>query len=615
MTDPHDVTRKLGDAAGFDPTEATQVLPVGGDGTSTGSGGAPGAAGGSVGNEPTAPLPASPWARPTEATWPAPVSGTRLPTTPSGWSSTQPVPVPQAATEPLGTQPLATPPTAAHPYGPPTQPYGSPTQPYGPPTQPYGPPTQPYGPPTQRYGPPTQPYGSPTQTAQPGGNPSAHVAYGQPGNPQQANAQQPHAGQPGYGQQPYGQQPYGEQPYGQAYRDPANGQPYPQHPGYYDPSQYYYQQPTATTRARRWPLALAAIIAAFALVAGGFVLTARTLEGVLPSTTTTTPALEPSAQEDPTQNQGEEQPGRTGTTTGNGVSEAQAVGVVLIEAETSSGLAAGTGMILSADGKVLTNYHVVAGSEGLSVTVADSGDTYVATVLGFDQTRDVALLQLKDAGGLTPVTVDSDDVSVGDEVAAVGNANGGGVLVKAPGSVTAEDQDLTVSSDSPWGNTEDLSGLVQTTAAAVPGDSGGPMFDAENEVLGMTTAGSTDEGTSYAVPIATALSVVEQIETGADAGTVRVGPAGYLGIKVADSERGTTGKTITQVVSGSPAGEAGVTAGSRLTKVGDTTITAGTNLATVIRALEPGEKVTIEWTSASGRAEKATVTLGSSPVN
>jgi S1-C subfamily serine protease len=443
--------------------------------------------------------------------------------------------------------------------------------------------------------------------------------YGQQAYGQQPYGQQPY-GQPG--QQPYGQQPYGQQPYGQQagqsygqYQQAPGQQPYPgyQHPGYYTPSQYYGAPPAPVTTRKRWPLALVAGVVALVLAAGGFSFAARTIQGALPSsssTATTEPQTQPS---DPTDNRGQQ---GGGTTTGNAVAAAQSAGVVLIEAETGSGIAAGTGMILTADGKVLTNYHVVAGSDKVSVTVADSGSTYTATVVGFDQAKDVALLQLKDASGLTTVTVDSDQVAVGDAIAAVGNASGGGELVKAAGSVTATDQSLTVSSDSPWGSSEDLSGLVETNARAVPGDSGGPMFDAENEVLGMTTAGSTRERTSYAVPIATALAVVDQIETGQDAGTVRVGPAGYLGIKVADTETGSaTGKTITQVVAGSPADNAGVVSGSKLTKVGDTTIKANANLATVIRALEPGQQVTIEWTTPSGTHKTATVTLGSSPVN
>ncbi len=569
MAEPTDPTRTPGGPDTPDANEPTRALPVGDDAA-----------------EPTTPLPETPWAHAAPGSWASPKTTPVAPTAagpseptaqfPAGWSS--------------GGQP--------NPYAYGQQAYGQ--QPYG--QQPYS--QQPYS--QQGYG-------------QPGQQPYGQQPYGQPAQP----------GEQGYGQQPYGQQPNGQQGYGQAPYGQQAGQAYGQyqapgqqgqnpyagyqHPGYYDPAQYYRQQPAPVATKRRWPLALVAGVVALVLAAGGFSFAARTIQGALPSpasTATTEPRTQPS---DPAEN-----PGRQGggTTTGNSVAAAQSAGVVLIEAETGSGIAAGTGMILTADGKVLTNYHVVAGSEKVSVTVADSGNTYTASVVGFDQAKDVALLQLKDASGLTTVTPDPDQVAVGDAIAAVGNASGGGELVKAAGSVTATDQSLTVSSDSPWGSSEDLSGLVETNARAVPGDSGGPMFDSQNEVLGMTTAGSTRERTSYAVPIATALAVVDQIETGQDAGTVRVGPAGYLGIRVAEAESGsTTGKTITQVVAGSPADTAGVVPGSKLTRVGGVTIRASANLATVIRALEPGQQVTIGWTTPGGSHKTATVTLGSSPVN
>ena len=303
------------------------------------------------------------------------------------------------------------------------------------------------------------------------------------------------------------------------------------------------------------------------------------------------------------------------STRGSRVTAAMSAGVVLISADTGTGTAAGTGMVIASSGRVLTNYHVVAGSESVSVTIADSGDTYSATVVGFDQARDVALLQLKGASGLATVTFDDDTLAVGDTVSAVGNANGGGSLVRASGSVTDLSQDLTVSSDSPWGSTEDLQGLIETTAGAVPGDSGGPMFDSEAEVVGITTAGSTRTRTSYAVPITEALSVVSQIESGQEAGTVRIGPAGYLGIRVAESGRRSSGVTVTEVTADGPAAKAGMTSGSVLTRVGDTKITASTNVAQVIRGLEPGAQVTIAWIDPKGRSKSATVTLGTSPVN
>lgn len=388
--------------------------------------------------------------------------------------------------------------------------------------------------------------------------------------------------------------------------------PVPPHPGYYAPQQYYQQASTATQPPkRRWPVVMLVSVLALVLVVGGFGLT-RTVLTATSEPQTTQPAEPSYPQITPTQDQGPS--GNTGTRSTT-VTAAQSKGVVLIEAQVSDGIAAGTGMVLTADGKVLTNYHVVAGSDKVAVTIADTGDTYSATVLGFDQTRDVALLQLKNASGLDTVTIDTDAVNTGDQIAAVGNASGGGKLVKAGGRVTATDQNLTVSSESPWGNSEDLTGLIETTAGAVPGDSGGPMFDAQTEVLGMTTAGSTSDHTSYAVPIATALSVVQQIETGQDAGTVRVGPSGYLGVVAATRTSGSKGIAIADVVAGGPADAAGITAGSRITKVGDTTITSKTNLANVIRNYEPGQQVSITWITANGHTKKATVTLGSSPVN
>jgi len=386
---------------------------------------------------------------------------------------------------------------------------------------------------------------------------------------------------------------------------PAPGQPYGAYP---PPNSSWTSYPPVTAPVEppkkngRWGLVMVAAVLAFALGVAGYTFAGGWL-GAAPEPSRTAPTV---PQASPTRP----------TTTSKGVTAEQSRGVVLIEAETAGGTAFGTGMVLTPDGKVLTNYHVVAGTTKVAATIAASGDTYSATVLGFDQTRDVALLQLKNASGLATVTLDDDAVAVGDAVAAVGNANGGMKLVKAPGTVTGTDQPLTVSSDSPWGNSEDLNGLVATNAGAVPGDSGGPMFDAENEVLGMTTAGSTKEHASYAIPIATAVAIVDQIETGQDAGTVRVGPAGYLGVRVADaSYTGVGGATVESVVAGGPAEKAGITPGSRLTRIGDTTITDQMNVANVIRAIEPGQQVTIWWITAKKVTMHATVTAGSSPVN
>lgn len=485
--------------------------------------------------------------------------------------------------------------------------------------------------------------GAPTYPGQPG--------YGQtypgqtyPGqqtySPQQGyTGQQALAGQPGYGQtypgQPgYGQgQPYSGQPgYGQqAYSGQRFYAGPPNYPGY---NAYGYgQQPapvaiasTKKATANRRVIGIIALLMALVLGTAAVFVARNGLESLESTTTQPIEQTQPNSGQIEIPNQGSggqsgnEQSGNEQSGTGQSqssgvVTDAMATGVVLINAETSSGTAAGTGMVLSSDGKVLTNYHVVAGSSAVQVTIASTGTSYTATVLGFNQSRDVALLQLSGASGLATVTLDDDDVAIGDEVAAVGNANGGNELVLADGQVTGTDKSLTVSSDSPWGQTEDLSGMIQTDASAVPGDSGGPMFDSEGEVLGMTTAGSTSEGTSYAVPIDTAMEIVTTIEAGKDVGETRVGPAGFLGIAVADTTRSSTGKTITQVTTDSPADKAGITAGSTLIGVGDTTITGDTNLATVIRALEPGDTVKVSWITPEGKRKSANVTLTESPSN
>ncbi|QIK71807.1 PDZ domain-containing protein [Propioniciclava coleopterorum] len=302
---------------------------------------------------------------------------------------------------------------------------------------------------------------------------------------------------------------------------------------------------------------------------------------------------------------------------------AQSKGIVLITTRVGSGEAAGTGMVLTPDGQVLTNYHVVQGSTQVEVEVADTGRTYAATVVGHDATRDVALLQLKDASGLATITPDADQVAVGQSLTAVGNASGGGSLVAAPGSVTALNQQVTVNNDN--GGTETLTGVIATDAGAVPGDSGGPMFDAQGEVLGMTTAGSqtvtrsprgTAQGTattttSYAVPIADALSVVQQIRTGRESGSVQVGARAYLGVSVLP----TPALTVASVVSGGPAAEAGITVGSIITSLQGTRVASQDDLSGILDGLDPGAKATVTWVDADGAQHRATLTLGASPVN
>ena len=177
---------------------------------------------------------------------------------------------------------------------------------------------------------------------------------------------------------------------------------------------------------------------------------------------------------------------------------------------------------------VLTNYHVVEGSTSVKVTIATTGDTYDATVIGHDQAADVALLQLDGASDLATVNLDDDgDPAVSDTVTAVGNAQGQGFLSASTGTVVDLDQSIDTQSEGTVEG-EHLTGLIETDAYVVGGYSGGALLDGEGEVVGITTAASSGgEAQSYAVPIEDALDVAQQIEDGSE---LRRRPGRPLGV-------------------------------------------------------------------------------------
>ena len=185
---------------------------------------------------------------------------------------------------------------------------------------------------------------------------------------------------------------------------------------------------------------------------------------------------------------------------------------------------AGTGIVLSPTGLVLTNNHVIDGATSIKVTDVGNGKTYTATVVGYDASHDVAVIQLQGASGLTTANLgDSSTVQVGDNVTALGNAEGkGGTPSVAPGTVTALNQSITAS-DELSSVSEQLTGLIETNAPIQPGDSGGSLVNSYGQVIGMdTAAGSSSQvqGQSstatqaYAIPINEALSIAKQIESG-----------------------------------------------------------------------------------------------------
>lgn len=433
---------------------------------------------------------------------------------------------------------------------------------------------------------------------------------------------------------------------------------------------------------RRLAMAVTAAAAALALTVG----TAASLPAAATSHASTTAASQSAIPftgqpADPEQGNGG-QDGSNGITPGNGTapggnaqspdtgqgsdgssqqdsspaSTEESTGVVLIDTQLGyeNAEAAGTGIVLSKDGLVLTNNHVIADSTKISVTVATTGKTYEASVVGSDSTEDVAVLQLKDASDLQPATVDDDSVTVGDDVTAVGNSEGQGQLQAADGTVTDLGASVTTTAQGSE-DSETLNNMIQVQADIVSGDSGGALLDDEGEVVGMNTAASSGSATvtGFAIPIESALSTAESIIDGEQTSTNTLGYPAFLGIGVQqDSQSGqgqsgqgsqsiqpgdgssngqsgqagqsgqssqsgsssqTAGAVVAGVYENTPAAEAGLTAGDTITRIGSTQITDGTALSEAISEHKPGDTVSLSWTDTDGQTHSAKVTLIEGP--
>jgi len=290
-------------------------------------------------------------------------------------------------------------------------------------------------------------------------------------------------------------------------------------------------------------------------------------------------------------------------------------GLVLVDTVVgyNEGEAAGTGLVLTANGIVITNHHVVAGSTSVTVTDPFNGKTYDADVLGYDTTHDVAVLQLENASNLPTVTVSADPVNSGSPVTAIGNAQGGGQLVTVNGEITGTGVTVTVTDDNGPGQAT-LTNLLETTAPLVPGDSGGAMFDNSSKVVAMNVAGSTNQfqPAGYGIPIATALKVANSVVTNQPDSTVTMGRTGGLGIVVSTQSSGAP--KILQVVKGGAANNAGITSGSTLTSLDGVTLTSQDQVTSILAGHKPGDKVQASWRDKSGHNHTATVTLGVAPL-
>jgi S1-C subfamily serine protease len=294
------------------------------------------------------------------------------------------------------------------------------------------------------------------------------------------------------------------------------------------------------------------------------------------------------------------------------------------------GTAEGTGMVLTSNGEVLTNNHVVAGATSIQVRDVGNDKTYTARVVGYSDTDDVAVLQLSNASGLSTVRLgNSSSVRVGQEVVAIGNAEGkDGTPSVATGTVTQLGAAITAS-DEDSGNSEQLTDMIQSNAGIEPGDSGGPLLNASGQVIGMDTAASSNSspvGTTaaetteaFSIPINKALSIADQIEAGRSSTTVHIGATAFLGVEIATTTSGggygqqSAGVTIEGTVAGTPAADAGLTAGDTITSIDGHDVTSSSDLQATIQLYHPGDKVTVGWQNQYGQAYSITVTLTQGP--
>jgi S1-C subfamily serine protease len=275
-----------------------------------------------------------------------------------------------------------------------------------------------------------------------------------------------------------------------------------------------------------------------------------------------------------------------------------------------SAIGAGTGIVIDPS-VVLTNNHVIAGATDLTARSVANGQTYPATVIGFDRKHDIAVLQL--AGGGLPVANigNSDTVKVGDPVVSLGNAGGaGGAPSVEEGRIGALGQTVSAN-DALTGSNETLNGLMEVDANIRPGDSGGPTVNAANQVIGMNTAATANfhlgRGQGFAIPINEAMAIAGQIRSGASSPTVHIGPTAFLGVGVNDAPGG-GGAIVRQVIPTGPAAGAGINPGDVITSINGQPVNSAAALTNILDQHHPGEGVSV---GVHGR--EANVTLGDGP--
>jgi S1-C subfamily serine protease len=295
--------------------------------------------------------------------------------------------------------------------------------------------------------------------------------------------------------------------------------------------------------------------------------------------------------------------------------------------------AAGTGIVVTPSGEVLTNNHVIRGATTIKVVVPGTGRSYAAKVVGYSVTADIAVLQATGASNLKTAAIgDSSKLAVGQRVSFLGNAGGTGTLTSGTGTITGLGRSITANDDH---GGEQLTGLIETNVGLQPGDSGGPLLNTAGQVIGVDAAGSsqgsgpdtTSASDSYAIPVNTAVSLAKQIDAGLASAAVHVGGTAFLGIQVqsggAASENlgfgigvgspTSSATVIAGVVRSGPAASAGLAVGDVITAIDGKAISSPDEITTAVLARAPGTRVFVTYQDQSGSTHTAAVILGSGP--
>ncbi|MGQ4596979.1 trypsin-like peptidase domain-containing protein [Nocardia sp. R6R-6] len=304
---------------------------------------------------------------------------------------------------------------------------------------------------------------------------------------------------------------------------------------------------------------------------------------------------------------------------------AAAVRPALVNINTSTKVsgpgAAGSGIVLTADGEVLTSHHVVMGADSVTVTDVGNGKAYDAVVLGYDSGADIALLDLPAADLPTAAIGSSAGLRLRQPVLAIGNAGGtGGTPTAVHGPLTNLDSDIVAVNVADLSR-KALSGMLEVAAEVTAGESGGALVDRNASVVGVIAAASGDpehaQGrppNGYAVPIDAAMRVVQQIRSGTPTDTVHIGPTATLGVLISNALPTGTGARVDVAIYGMPAHAAGLSAGDVITSVDDRAVTSVQSLRVALNTRKPNDTVQVGVSGAHG-VHTIPVVLSAGPPN